>query len=250
MNPGPSEQVVSDLYRKSRVYKFWSEEVYPSTRLTRESNLVKPRLTLIQKVLEQVSPEKIVEVGSGTGDLLLAIKSSYPTSTVTGIEPNPDMWKSYSDDRIFLVREGYQQALPRMAELDLVCAFEVLEHLLNPSEFFSQARKCLKTGGKLLCSTPNAASVEIQFTKNESNTVDVEHISLLTPSAVHSLANRYGFAVDFIETPGQFDLELISKIHPLLNFAKRFLPSVSSRVQAGLSSFGFSSHMKFCLSKL
>ena len=87
--------------------------------------------------------------------------------------------------------------------------------------------------------------------KNTSNTIDIEHISIVTPLAIHSLANRHNFKVVKIETPGKFDLELMSP-----RFRRFFLKiffkgkAKSATVQDFISKYGFSSHMKIVLQKI
>jgi hypothetical protein len=105
-------------------------------------------------------------------------------------------------------------------------------------------------GGKLVCSTPNAASFEVQSLKGKSNTIDIEHISVLTPAAVHGLARESGYQVDYIITPGEFDIELMSKEFRALKILASVLPAVVKTFQSRISGFGFSSHMKFCLTKI
>jgi 2-polyprenyl-3-methyl-5-hydroxy-6-metoxy-1,4-benzoquinol methylase len=43
-------------------------------------------------------------------------------------------------------------------DYDVVCAFQVLEHLSNPGDFLRSACSLLRSGGKLLIGVPNADS--------------------------------------------------------------------------------------------
>jgi len=248
MNPGPTNAIVDRLYKSSNVYKYWSKEVYPKTTKQRREKLAEPRANFTKEALrsEHKEPRTVIEIGSGTGDVLETLKVSFPECKFAAIEPNPDMWKILMGKNIDLIQDNFINA--KITEkVDAILAFEVVEHLLNPKEFFAFAKSHLVIGGLLIFSTPNAASIEVQFIKDNSNTVDIEHISLLTPSAIHSLASENGFEVRKIITPGEFDLELISKEHIALKIIFAMIPSLRKYLQNKISKFGYSSHMKVVL---
>ena len=55
---------------------------------------------------------------------------------------------------------GEAEALPfATGTFDLVCCFQVLEHLPDPAHFLGEARRVLAPGGRLLLTTPNHAAV-------------------------------------------------------------------------------------------
>jgi hypothetical protein len=105
----------------------------------------------------------------------------------------------------------------------------------------------LGENGLIVISTPNAHSLEVQLLRDGSTTIDVEHISVLTPAAVHSLAIRHGFEVQQILTPGSFDLELIQAAGIEVDVTDG--SDTEIEMQELISNFGFSSHMKIIMSK-
>jgi 2-polyprenyl-3-methyl-5-hydroxy-6-metoxy-1,4-benzoquinol methylase len=248
MNPGPTEEVVADLYENSSNYAYWAHEVYPLTRERRRESLHRERAEFVLRFAKPEignKPLKVLELGAGTGDSLSVLKE---TSNVDiegyAIEPNPDMWKSLKENEIRIVSDIKEIDHFRF---DAVIAYEVLEHTLKPRDFIKQYSKLLKRGGHFLLSTPNAHSVEVQYLKGASTTIDIEHISLLTPAAIHNLAAQAGLIVAQITTPGKFDLELLqSSISN--NLTNENLTSESlSGIQKYLQDFCFSSHMKIAL---
>ncbi len=52
--------------------------------------------------------------------------------------------------------EEWAQQNPEKA--DVVCAFQVLEHVMNPRSFLDSCIKCLRPGGRLIISVPSADS--------------------------------------------------------------------------------------------
>ena len=248
MNPGPTEEIVKELYESSANYEFWSKEMYPATRESRRATLHRSRAEYVVSKIFQVSDRKalrILEVGAGTGDSISVLKEIYlGESACYVIEPNPSMWDAISDNNLKIVESLSELELQ---SFDLILGFEVLEHVLNPLDFLKNYSKYLASNGSMIFSTPNAHSMEVQLLKEKSTTVDIEHISILSPAGIHSLARFSNLEVVEIETPGEFDLELIESSIALDPKMFRAMRRTKSEIQEFVSDFGFSSHMKIVL---
>ena len=255
MNPGPTEALVRWFYAESRNYQYWADVIYPMTRESRQVLLHQERAAWVVSQIRDhgggQSEQFVIEVGSGTGDTLRAIRQLAPAIEVLALEPSPAMNASWQED-MPLVSCYIEDFRPRRAA-HAVIAFEVVEHLLRPASLFEMARDSLEPGGLLLLSTPNAHSLEIQTLRSESESVDIEHISLLTPLGIHCLARRFGFSVLSLTTPGRLDSEILlnhgdgdshesSLVADLLG--KRNSPD---GFQAWIANGGFSSHMRVAL---
>jgi SAM-dependent methyltransferase len=253
MNPGPSSKLVHKLYQTSNTYDYWGKHVYPASADGRFLKLTVPRANYVMNARSGSASDlslKILEIGAGTGETVKYISKQHPNSQCFAAEPNPSMWSYYEKSGITLFKDSLENLESKEFDFDIIFAFEVIEHFLDPSKLFEKAAKLLKKGGLLILSTPNAQSLEVLGLREESITLDIEHISILTPSAVHVLAQKYGFSVRLIETPGKFDLELLSS-----KFRRRLLKVFlrselnSTTAQEFLARFGFSSHMKLVLEK-
>ena len=253
MNPGPTQDLVSELYRTSNTYKYWGEFVYPISAKARFLQLTVPRSEYIISAFdkEKLRGLKFLEFGAGTGDVVRHLSVSFPEIETFALEPNPAMWIYFTENRIKLIKSDLESLDGIGVTFDCVYAFEVLEHLRDPGLLFKKASLLLCKGGKLIFSTPNSASLEVNIMRGESNTLDIEHISLITPAAVHHLAKTHGFRVIKIETPGKFDLELMEK-----KYRKSFLKFLFKKrvgletIQMKIAQIGVSSHMKVVLEKI
>lgn len=132
---------------------------------------------------------KVLEVGCGTGSFIAKLVSN--GHDALGIEVNiaaVDVAKSYARNvqhkTLKDVRSEYGE------EFDVVCHFEVLEHVTDISSFVADCISCLKPGGKMLCAVPNMDSFVGQIQDNLLN-MPPHHMSQWTVAAVASIADAF-----------------------------------------------------------
>jgi SAM-dependent methyltransferase len=111
------------------------------------------RWDAVDREVRRSSPRSILEVGSGQGAVgaRLARRGRY-----TGVEVDPD------SARVARLRiephgqllEGGVEVLPADLRVDLVCSFEVLEHIEDDAGALRAWRDHLADGGRLLLSVP------------------------------------------------------------------------------------------------
>ena len=111
------------------------------------------RFDAIRRALRAAQPADVLEMGAGEGGLgaWLAERYSY-----TCVEPD-DRSRAKAGERLAVVGRG--RALAEVSELgddrfDLVCAFEVLEHIEDDMHALQQWRDRLRPDGWLLFSVP------------------------------------------------------------------------------------------------
>jgi SAM-dependent methyltransferase len=204
---------------------------------------------VIGKILEKefTRPLRILEVGAGTGDSIAVLRENYlQDSNCFVVEPNPSMWPAIIANGIQIVKDFTEL---EENSFDVIMGFEVLEHILNPFEFLQTLRSYLRNDGVMIFSTPNAHSIEVQLLRDKSTTLDIEHISVLSPAGIHSLAARSNLKVDEIITPGDFDVELLTEGSSVVKRVLETMNLGKETVQKKIAEFGFSSHMKTVLSK-
>lgn len=81
---------------------------------------------------------------------------------------------------------------------DIVMAGELLEHLSNPGNFLTCARRHLKPEGRLVLTTPNANCL-IYFLENLilGHEIDnIDHVAIYSPTTIAQLLKRHGLEVE------------------------------------------------------
>jgi len=98
----------------------------------------------------------VLDIGCGRGLFALQLpdKKNY-----VGLEPNLDCVEDPMDCNITIIDELLEHhSISNPEKYDVVCAFQVLEHVPNVREFLRQALQCLKESGLLIISVPAANS--------------------------------------------------------------------------------------------
>jgi len=106
--------------------------------------------------------DDVLEIGCGKGIFPSYIKyKSY-----TGLEFSEDAIKQAINKNLNVTNERLENHANYNAnKYDIVCFFQVLEHVEHPHSFISDALKCLKPGGKLILAVPS----EDSFIKDANN---------------------------------------------------------------------------------
>jgi SAM-dependent methyltransferase len=93
----------------------------------------------------------------------------------------------------------YAYAYPE--SVDVVCSFQVLEHLCDPSGYFSSCFKVPKPGGRLLTSVPSEDSFVGSCSNNILN-APPHHLTRWTDQALRSFPSSLGFkCLEIIHLP-------------------------------------------------
>lgn len=171
----------------------------------------------------------ILEVGCGPGDFLNSIKKKNFNISIQGLELNKSVIeRAYSKGVSISTESVEQHADANLESYDLVCSFQVLEHIYAVNSFIKSQIICLKKGGVLIISVPNNDS----FIKYSSQTnllnMPPHHMGLWTSNSLKKLEKI--FPIRFIKI----------KKEPLQPYHFNwFLDNLENRVKSkgGLISF-------------
>ena len=157
-----------------------------------EARVVDRGLGLMSVLRLNLAPNsRILDVGCGAGKLLTAL-SDLDYRSLTGTDP-------------FLARPGKllngvrlldQDVASVKGEYDLVMFHHSFEHLVDPKEGLSNARRLLATGGTCLVRIPLANYAWEHYGVNWVGLDAPRHIFLFTEQSFRMLAEECGFKVE------------------------------------------------------
>ena len=211
MNPRASEDDLKQLYTNSEVYAYWNKYIFPASDAKRNEKIFKPRVERIIKICEKynIGTDLLVEVGAGYGSFMRAMQQVDYFKRLLAVEPFSGLAEHCRSVGVDVIEDTIENVDLSKDEPDIIVCFEVIEHLFSPVDFLKACFKSLESGGILILSCPNYAGFDISLLQEVSDSIDEEHINLFTPESIKILAERAGFKLLEIMTPGELDAEIV-----------------------------------------
>lgn len=85
---------------------------------------------------------------------------------------------------------------------DTVHFSHLIEHLNDPASFLDEIFRILKPGGRIICTTPNAAGLQARLFKENWRSAIADHMFLFSVSTLSRLLAVKGFKVEMVKTWG------------------------------------------------
>lgn len=146
--------------------------------------------------------DRLLEVGCGRGYFLRSIE--HRVASAIGLELNRQAIATKvtsSQIRAELVADAARAAA---GTFDVVCSFQVLEHVTDPAAFIAACIECLKPGGLLVFSTPNYRHPAHQR-RQDAFDLPPHHMGHFSRDVYKRLAAVYGLKLDFILEQARYD---------------------------------------------
>lgn len=116
------------------------------------------RARLIEALLRKYFPKarEFLEIGCGTGSVLLALRKALPEINLTGSEQYPRglvFARQRLGESATLVQMD-ARLIPAREEFDIIGAFDVIEHIREDEDVLAEIRVALKPGGGTIIAVP------------------------------------------------------------------------------------------------
>lgn len=210
MSPRPTEAVLRDFYEKSEAYLIWAEQIFPASEDARARKIHGPWFDRIVEACARynVTRGRLLEVGPGFGTFAAIAQESGLFVDVSVVEPTPDLARRCRARGLNVIEKPIE-LLQKMGAVDVVCSFEVIEHLFAPREFLLSCRRAMRENKLLVLSCPNGEGFDIATLGAKSLAVDAEHLNLFNPRSLTRLVESCGFMAREVTTPGRLDAEFV-----------------------------------------
>jgi 2-polyprenyl-3-methyl-5-hydroxy-6-metoxy-1,4-benzoquinol methylase len=149
-----------------------------------------------------IGGKSILEIGCSSGALLAMLRAHGP-ARLAGVDISADaIARGRAADGVDL-RCGTLESTGLAAErFDLVVMIDVIEHLRDPRDFFAAAARCVRRGGAMLITTPNARSFRHARRDWPYLNRALEHVTYFSARGIGLLASINGLAAERIWTEG------------------------------------------------
>ena len=134
----------------------------------------------------------VLEVGCGKG----AFRAWLPAGVeFTGLEFNDEAVRKAREAGLNVLKQPVEEHVAEGKRYDVVCAFQVLEHVVDPRSFFHACAQALNPGGKLIIAVPAQDSF-LSIAANSPLNMPPHHLTRWTDRALTNLARREGLTAN------------------------------------------------------
>jgi hypothetical protein len=176
----------------------------------------------------------LLEIGCGNGFFLEeALSQGY--HPVQGIEASRIAVESAPPTvREKIICDAMRPGIFSPEHFEIVCLFQVMDHLPEPGVILDECYKLLRPGGLILLISHNVESISAKLLKNRSPIIDIEHTYLFSPATLTRLLVAHGFQVVNSGSVGNtYTLHYLAQMAPLTKGLKRALLSLLKVTSGG-----------------
>lgn len=140
----------------------------------------------------------VLDVGCGSGRFIKYLKEKKGCSCV-GLEFNDKAISTGLNDQLDIRKEFVQQhSINPENRYDVVCTFQVLEHIADAGSFMEHVVKCVKPGGTLIVCVPNNNPYFFVHEKYHALNMPPHHMNMWNEESMRLLGKFYGMTTTHI----------------------------------------------------
>jgi SAM-dependent methyltransferase len=180
-------------------------------------------------------PEKcgaLLEIGCSSGFFLKAARN-LGVKKVVGVEPSKNSIAAAPEEiRGCIINDTFRAGLFEPESFDIVCFFQVFDHIIDPNALLVDIKRVLRPGGLVIAIHHNIRSLFARCLGAKSPMYDVEHIYLFDLKTSAALFQKHGFhVVRTANVTNQYALAYAVKMFPFPMFMKNALTKMLSAVR-------------------
>ena len=178
------------------------------------------------------SSDKILEIGSGDGFFIRLCKKNN-INNITGLELNTAAAAKAAQEGNVIYNETIQDySADHAGEYDVVCNFQVLEHIVDIKSFIDASLKVLKTGGKMIIAVPNNNPYLFEWDDYHTLNLPPHHAGLWNKAVfkniekIFSITNLHSFTEPLGEIKHWYHIKInhTKKTNPFKAFCLSLVP--------------------------
>lgn len=152
----------------------------------------------VAEFLKELRVNRILDIGCGDGGFLDLLRQKSIESEYIGYEFNPDVANLTRAKGHEVYYGEFPSALQGKAPYDVICMFQVLEHLADPIDFIQKVMEIMTPNGLLIIGVPDANG-PVRYFSNALTDIPPHHVSRWSESVFKQGFPRLGLQVQNVE---------------------------------------------------
>ena len=218
IHPTPSTKEFNSVYNNPEYYLSWERNLARNTQIRYGNDLKKFKVFINQIPADKEiinEPKRIIELGCALGHFLYWTMPYF--TEVYGVEYS-DYAIAQSINKNFKVSKQFFNKHPNNF-FDVICSWDVFEHVPNIEDYIKESNRILKPGGKIILTTPNSKSISFKLFKEKW--IDIappEHVLIYSKKSLERLFRKYGFKNIKIQCSSRYSLNPILPIYTIFTW--------------------------------
>jgi len=176
----------------------------------------------------------LLEIGCGNGFFLEeALRQGYVT--VQGVEPSSEaVARAAPHVRPHISCSMMRPGLFEADQFDVICMFQVFDHIPDPDKLLDECFRVLKPGGLILGLNHNIEAVSARLLGERSPIIDVEHMYLYSPTTMGHIFTEHRFRVMQVgSVTNDYTVRYLARLMPLPGLLKSFVLALFGKTPLG-----------------
>jgi len=186
------------IHELMATYNDWSKRAVKYNQLdwVNRDILIKGMLDVVDGYL----PERALDVGTGTGKIMKAIRDKYPDCECWGIDRSDEMLSLIEDKDRYILKNVNADNLSGINNdyYDLVTARMVFHHIENSEKVMSEIKRVLKPGGIFIVCEGNPPSVRaidwytqmFSYKEERRTLTEIDLINMLIEAGLNDITTK------------------------------------------------------------
>jgi len=207
VSPRPDRKALNNFYENSQACRFWRKKSLnlPDSKVY---YIYGPRVHWMSGLVDEfISDEPVLlDVGTKYPHLIKHLFDEKIFGTINLADQKLFEYKSLLPAEASIINEPNECR----GKVNVITAFETVERMVEPWEFFDLANKVCRQGGLLLLTMASCSGFEYQVLGcNAPNINPINRMNLLTIEALKKCIENAGFELIELSTPGRLDAEVV-----------------------------------------